>query len=337
MSFSEEKKNQIKHYLLEKIRDGQSSVVKRTAEAFGVTPASVYKYLDAMEAAGILEKIKHGEYRLLSDMHEAVLRRDKDELKSEGEIYNQYLLPYLRALPGNVRQIWEYVCSEMINNVIDHSEAETLEIVLMQNALKTTVRLTDNGVGIFEKIRAHFGLATAEEAVGELFKGKVTTDEARHSGKGIFFSSRMVDTFVILSGGLVFTHNRFEGDAPLANAAQPAKGTAVCMTLANDSQKQAKDVFDRYADVDGGFTKTRIPLNHFFESAPVSRSQAKRLLSRLEQFREVELDFEGLDWMGQGFAHELFVVYPNAHPDVRLIPLNMNDDVKKMYTHVTTP
>ena len=66
MSFSEEKKNQIKHYLLEKIRDGQSSVVKRTAEAFDVTPASVYKYLDAMEAAGILTKIKRGEYRLVS-------------------------------------------------------------------------------------------------------------------------------------------------------------------------------------------------------------------------------------------------------------------------------
>ena len=108
------------------------------------------------------------------------------------------------------------------------------------------------------------------------------------------------------------------------------------MTLANDSQKQAKDVFDQYADVDGGFTKTRIPLNHFFESAPVSRSQAKRLLGRLEQFREVELDFEGLDWMGQGFAHELFVVYPYTHPDVRLIPLNMNEDVRKMYAHVTT-
>ena len=335
MSFSEEKKKQIRHYLLEKIRDGQSSVVRRTAEAFGVTPASVYKYLDALEAAGVVQKVKRGEYRLVDKVHEAVLWRGAGELTSEGTVYDRYIFPYLRDLPGNVQRIWEYVCSEMINNVIDHSEAETLKIALSINALETTVRLMDNGVGIFEKIRAHFGLVSAEEAVGELFKGKLTTDEARHSGKGIFFSSRMADTFVILSGGLVFTHNRFEGDASLVNAAQPAKGTTVCMTLANDSQKQAKDVFDQYADVDGGFTKTRIPLNHFFESAPVSRSQAKRLLGRLEQFREVELDFEGLDWMGQGFAHELFVVYPNTHPDVRLIPLNMNEDVRKMYAHVT--
>ena len=93
---------------------------------------------------------------------------------------------------------------------------------------------------------------------------------------------------------------------------------------------------DQNTDIDGSSTKTRISLRHFFDSAPISRSQAKLLLDKLELFREVELDFEGLDWMGQGFAHELFVVYPNTHPDVRLIPLNMNDDVKKIYMHVTT-
>ena len=69
MSFSEEKKKQIRHYLLEKIRDGQSSVVRRTAEAFCVTPASVYKYLDALEAAGVVKKVKRGEYRLVDKVH----------------------------------------------------------------------------------------------------------------------------------------------------------------------------------------------------------------------------------------------------------------------------
>ena len=146
---------------------------------------------------------------------------------------------------------------------------------------------------------------------------------------------------MIQSDGHVFTHERFEGDAfrELLHAEKleedyAAKGTTVYMTLANDSQKSAKDVFDRFADVDSGFTRTRIPLNNYFERAPVSRSQAKSLCSRLEQFEEVELDFDGLDWMGQGFAHQLFVVFRNEHPDVRLIPVNMSDDVRKMYRHV---
>ena len=64
---------------------------------------------------------------------------------------------------------------------------------------------------------------------------------------------------------------------------------------------------------------------------------AKRLSSRLDRFREVELDFEGLDWIGQGFAHQVFVVFQNTHPEIKLIPLNMNADVEKMYRHVMQP
>lgn len=338
MGFSEEKKEQIRHYLLEKIKEGQPSVVKRTATAFGVTPASVYKYLDALEVAGIVEKIKRGEYRLVSQKYVSVLCRSAGELTSETDVYEAHILPHLRDLPKNVRGIWDYLCGEMINNVIDHSAAETLTVEVSRDALHTTVRLTDDGVGIFEKIRAGFSLSGVEEAVGELFKGKLTTDEAHHSGEGVFFSSRLADTFVILSSGQTFTHNRFDGDSLVKSAADTLKdgrGTTVLISLANDSQKRAKDVFDQYADVDGGFTKTRIPLKEYFESAPVSRSQAKRLVSRLDRFRKVELDFEGVEWIGQGFAHELFVVFAGANPQVQLIPLRMNGDVEKMYNHVT--
>ena len=44
--------------------------------------------------------------------------------------------------------------------------------------------------------------------------------------------------------------------------------------------------------------------------------------------------FEGIDEIGQGFAHELFVVFQNEHPEVELIPLNMSEYVKKMVDHV---
>lgn len=38
--------------------------------------------------------------------------------------------------------------------------------------------------------------------------------------------------------------------------------------------------------------------------------------------------------MGQGFAHQLFVVFANAHPQIKIIPANMNEDIEKMYKHV---
>ena len=52
----------------------------------------------------------------------------------------------------------------------------------------------------------------------------------------------------------------------------------------------------------------------------VSRSEAKLLLSRLEQFRDVELDFAGVDTVGQGFADEVFRVWPLVHPNTTITP-----------------
>ena len=112
------------------------------------------------------------------------------------------------------------------------------------------------------------------------------------------------------------------------------KGTCVFMELSNFSHKTAKEIFDAYSNVDGGFVKTKIPLKNIFDTSPVSRSQAKRICNRLDKFKEVIVDFDEIGWLGQGFAHQLFVVFANSHPDIILTPINMNEDVTKMYNHV---
>ena len=106
------------------------------------------------------------------------------------------------------------------------------------------------------------------------------------------------------------------------------------MSLSNFTNKTTKEIFDQYSDDDGGFVTTKIPLKHIFDTAPVSRSQAKRICNRLEKFSEAILDFDGIEWMGQGFAHQIFVVFHNAHPNIALLPQNMNDSVASMYNHV---
>ena len=69
-------------------------------------------------------------------------------------------------------------------------------------------------------------------------------------------------------------------------------------------------------------------------SDSLSRSQAKRVCNRLEKFEEVTLDFDGISWMGQGFAHQLFVVYRSSNPQTKIVPINMNESVSNMYNHV---
>ncbi|HBJ72286.1 MAG TPA: addiction module antidote protein, HigA family [Actinobacteria bacterium] len=72
-------------------------------------------------------------------------------------------------------------------------------------------------------------------------------------------------------------------------------------------------------------------------SSLVTRSEAKRLLVGLEKFREVELDFEGVEFVGQGFVDEVFRVWSRSHPDTSSTPMHMNHDVAFMVNRGRTP
>jgi hypothetical protein len=68
---------------------------------------------------------------------------------------------------------------------------------------------------------------------------------------------------------------------------------------------------------------------------PVARSQARRICNRLEEFQEVILDFQDVEFMGQGFADELFRVYAGTHSQIVLTPIHMLPDVERMIRHVS--
>ena len=334
MRFNNEKKHEIIIYLLEKIDQGDARVSKAVSENFEINQNTVHTYINDLSKRGIIKRVKRGQYSLISQEYRYMLKRSNGELDSDIYAYNHCLLSHIQNLASNVQQIWGYVFSEMINNVMDHSEAQNCSIVVLQDYLNTTVFIYDNGVGIFSKIKKHFGFESVDDAICELFKGKLTTDSRNHSGEGIFFSSKMMDKFYIISSGRIFTNNKYDDSNILNLASEELKGTCVVMELSNFTHRNTTDVFDQYANVDGGFTKTIIPMKNIFETSPVSRSQAKRICNRLEKFKEVTIDFQEVQWMGQGFAHQIFVIFAKEHPDIKLLPINMNEAVTKMYHHV---
>ncbi len=334
MKFTEEKKEAIRQYILEKIDQSAENLVKHVSESLDLNDSTVHRYLQEMQRNGLIRRVKRGEYQLVKNRWEHILRRSSGELDSDLYAFTAYLKPHLQSFEANVQAIWGYVISEMVNNIIDHSEAEQAIMTIEQDALHTTVMLQDNGIGIFRKICDHFHFVSADDAILELLKGKLTTDAKHHSGEGIFFSSRMMDRFFIISEGAVFSCNTFDEDRMFKLPPGSGRGTMIWMSLANNSKKTPQSIFDQYADISGGFTRTAIPLHQVFDSPPVSRSQAKRLEYRLEEFEEITLDFAGLEWMGQGFAHQLFVVFAGEHPNIRLNPVNMVPAVEKMYYHV---
>jgi anti-sigma regulatory factor (Ser/Thr protein kinase) len=124
----------------------------------------------------------------------------------EDQVWAVTVLPLLDGLAPNDIDIWQYCVTEMVNNALDHSEGSSLTVVVGRGPSSTRIQVLDNGVGIFRKIKTAFNLEDETQAILELSKGKLTTDPDRHSGQGIFFTSRMLDEFSILSRGAYFSH-----------------------------------------------------------------------------------------------------------------------------------
>ncbi len=95
-----------------------------------------------------------------------------------------------------------------------------------------------------------------------------------------------------------------------------------------------QEVFARFSSGpdDHRFAKTHVPLRlaMFGDESLVSRSSAKRVVSRVEKFDEVLLDFVGVRSVGQAFADEIFRVFANQHPAVAIVAMNANEQVTGM-------
>jgi anti-sigma regulatory factor (Ser/Thr protein kinase) len=253
---------------------------------------------------------------------------------AEDVVWTEDIRSVLGVLPGNVLNIWQYGFTEMFNNAIDHSGGKVIGVEIRKTAASTLMQIYDDGVGVFKKIQAELDLLDERHALLELSKGKLTTDPKNHSGEGIFFTSRMFDCFDILSGGVYFTH-KFGSLEDWILEREARSGTAVFMDLHNHTSRTTKIIFDQFSSGDDyGFNKTIVPvlLAKYGADGLISRSQAKRLLARVELFKVVVFDFENVLEIGQAFADEIFRVFAQHHPEIEVKFINAGPDVVKMIT-----
>ena len=210
-----------------------------------------------------------------------------------------------------------------------------MTVHVLHTPAQIDMKVYDYGIGIFYKITEEYQLSDEREAILQLAKGKLTTDPKHHTGEGIFFTSRMFDIFSILSGKLFFVHHQPDNDWLIQDhEGEESAGTYVRMIVSRRSTSRPSDLFEKYASSPETmtFSKTHVPVSlaQYGTDNLVSRSQARRVLSRFDKFEEVFLDFAGVEFIGQAFADEVFRVYPKQHPGVHLIPMNINDQILKM-------
>ena len=334
MSVIRKSSEDCRSFILANVEKYPSEISKRISEKFKISRQAANKHLQKLVEENVLAIEGNTKARIYTLKAQVAFVKKYILAKglAEDTVWLQDIRPQLGKLPDNVMNIWDYCFTEMFNNVIDHSSGSLVVVRVSKSAVNTRIEIQDDGVGIFKKIQKQLDLLDERHAVLELAKGKFTTDPANHTGEGIFFSSRACDDYAIFSGGVYFSHE-FGKKEDWILETDGLKGTTVIMKLNNHTSRRLKKVFDEYATIDGfGFNKTVVPvkLAQYGDDLLVSRSQAKRVLNRVDRFKTVLFDFTGVDSVGQAFADEIFRVFATQHPDIEIVDIRANKEVSNM-------
>lgn len=240
-------------------------------------------------------------------------------------------------LEENLQSILEYALSEMINNAIEHSKSKHIKVKLLRDDDKFSFFVIDYGVGVFKNVMEKLKLKSEYDAINEILKGKTTTQPRAHSGEGIFFTSKIADKFHINSRGFKLIVDNKIQDVFINTTNKPFLGSEVFFEIETTSKKHLSDIFREYQSNPNtyAFDKTKITVKLYtLGTIYMSRSQARRILSNLDKFDHIILDFKDVPTIGQAFADEIFRVYKNSRPDVKIETVNTNDNIDFMIGRV---
>jgi hypothetical protein len=292
------------------VRDGKLVKIGSTKSAFYAHP----KYADTLG--------------------KAVNKWLKNKQLKEDEVFNalEKETPLIRSLNENIHSIFFYAFTEMLNNAIEHSKSKNIQIEIKKNH-DLSFCVNDIGIGVFKSIMQKRRLKSELEAVQDLLKGKTTTKPRAHSGEGIFFTSKIADIFILESYNYKLTVDNRIKDVFLEELKPSKRGTKVRFYISADSKKHLGDIFVKYqtSPEELAFDKTEILVKLYtMGTIHISRSQARRIMAGLEKFKLIVLDFDQVPTVGQAFADEIFRVFRQKHPDIKIEPINMNETVNFM-------
>jgi len=185
-----------------------------------------------------------------------------DEIESESKRLTETLIGQSR---GDVFEAFAYSMREIMRNVVEHSQADTIQICSQYWPTKgrAEVAILDRGIGLRESIKTnpHIDASDDRKAIhyalmpavsGKAFKGAPRQNVAKHwknSGFGLYMTSRLCrngGNFFIASGntGVLLT----AGSGGKRVFETSFSGTAIRMTIRTDQVADLNDALARYRE-----------------------------------------------------------------------------------------
>ena len=219
------------------------------------------------------------------------------------------------------------ILKENLTQDAKHKDDQKIEIEMKRAKEALAFNIRDWGVGIFNNIIKKRKLKNELEAIQDLLKGKQTTSPEEHTGEGIFFTSKVGDILTIQSSKKKLIFNNILDDIFIKDG-KNTTGTKINFAISVDSKNDLSEIFKKYSEGAFTFNKTETKVSLYkLDSEFISRSQARRILSGLEKFKIIVLNFKGVDTVGQAFADEVFRVWQSRHPDIEVRYQNANENI----------
>jgi len=333
----------IKSLILAKLSQYQQIKTSDITKDTGFSRAYVNRFFQELQEEGKviqIGKTKNSHYTLATSNNLNGLRSGILEFKKlfvNHQLNEDSILKEVKQATGifsslinNVYNILEYSFLEMVNNAIEHSQSDKIQIKIIKEQNDIIFTIEDWGIGIFENIKSKFNLPDTLTAIQELLKGKKTTEPTQHSGQGIFFTSKLADSFTIKSSDKVLMFNNIINDLFIEDR-KSHPGTTVIFSINLNSKKTTKEIFDAFTNQEYEFSKTQVKVKLFRIGKNIlSRSEARRVMISLDSFQEIILDFADVESIGQAFADEIFRVWQNNHTNIKISYINANENVEFM-------
>lgn len=238
------------------------------------------------------------------------------------------------ALPKHVARMVQHGFTELVNNAADHSGGSSVTVSLRQTPTHVQLLVSDDGIGVFDKICTAFALEDPQHAMLELSKGRLTSAPDAHTGRGLFFSSQLADVFDIHANNTAYQRRAWESSGWKKGRALPRQGSSIYMAIALNTTRTLDGVMNAWSIGGDGieFDQTRVQLRLLTTDGQAldSRAQARRVGARLTTFKRAEIDFDGVIDVGHGFTDELFRVFAKANPQIELVATNATPRIEAL-------
>ena len=297
---------QIKKFILDNLTFHKKDIIQASINRFGISRQAMHKHMKSLidDKKVIAIGNTKGRYYKLNPSVNFTKNFPITNDISAFIILNS-ILPNMTFLRNNIFEIFEFSIGALLNNVFDHSNANSIYFKLYINHRDSHFILSDDGIGIFNKIKTGLELANTRMAGLELAKGNITTDPTNHSGDELNAIIHLFDEVTIDSSGNSLKFFNDNNEWLIQNSKQ-LHGTRIHLKIDTQSKRSCAKIFELIFKKKHRHISIPLKLLELGDYKIINcRSQVKNLLRNIKNYKIIEFDFQKIDLIGPSFADAL--------------------------------